>query len=61
MGLVVCLLRDAHYAEAAAQARLGASGGGFQVEQFRRFAATADSAAATASSIRQAGTARRAQ
>jgi hypothetical protein len=61
MGLVVCLLRDAQYAEAAAQARLGASGGGFQVEEFRRFAATADSAAAAASSIRQAGTARRAQ
>ena len=58
MGLVVCLLRDADYLEAAAQARIGASAGGFQVEQFRRLVAIADSLAASTSEIRQSGEAR---
>jgi hypothetical protein len=59
LGLVECLLRDAHYAEAAAEARIGASGGGFQVERFRRLIVTADSAAAGATTVRQSGAPRR--
>jgi hypothetical protein len=55
MGLVVCLLRDGHYADAAAQARLGASARGFQVRQFERLAAIADSAAAATILAQQAG------
>jgi hypothetical protein len=61
LGLVVCLLRDAHYAEAAAEARIGASAGGFQVEQFRRLAAIADSAAAATTVVHQSGAPRRAR
>ncbi len=58
MGLVICLLRDGHYADAAGQARLGVSGGGFQLAQFQRLMEVADSAAAASSGPRQTGTPR---
>jgi hypothetical protein len=54
MGLVICLLRDGLYAEAAAQARRGVSAGGFETATFRRLLGVADSAAA-AGRVRQAG------
>lgn len=55
LGLILCLLRDGNYTEAAAQARIGAAAGGHQVAQFRRFLATADSAIAAPTAVRQAG------
>jgi hypothetical protein len=58
IGLVVCLLHDAQYAEAAAEARVGASSATFQAEQFKRLAAIADSALAVTTSVRQSGAAR---
>jgi hypothetical protein len=58
MGLVVCLLHDGSYADAAAHARLGVSSGGFQVEQFRRLLAIADSAVTATSRVRLSGAAR---
>lgn len=61
LGLVECLLRDAHYTEAATEARIGAAGSGFQVEQFRRLVVIADSAAAAATTVRQSGAPRRAR
>jgi protein O-mannosyl-transferase len=58
LGLIMCLLREGDYAEAAAQARVGATADGHQVAQFRRFLATADSA--TSAAVHQAGAPRRA-
>jgi protein O-mannosyl-transferase len=54
LGLILCLLQDGQYGEAAAHARIGASENGSQVVSFRRLLATADSATA-ASAIRQTG------
>jgi protein O-mannosyl-transferase len=59
MGLVICLLHDAQYAEAAAEARRGASSASFQAEQFARLVAIADSAVAATSPVRQSGVSRR--
>ncbi|MDQ3998426.1 MAG: hypothetical protein M3303_15565 [Gemmatimonadota bacterium] len=55
LGRIVCLLREADYAEAAAQARLGVSQGGTERAQYRRFLAKADSGAAAGLVVRQAG------
>jgi protein O-mannosyl-transferase len=54
LGLILCLLQDGQYGEAAAQARIGASENGSQVAAFRRLLAAADSGTA-ASPIRQTG------
>jgi hypothetical protein len=54
LGLVACLLRDARFTEAAAEAQVGVSAGGREVRQFRRLLAVADSAAAT-TPVRQSG------
>jgi hypothetical protein len=55
LGLVACLLRDADFAEASREARVGVARGGREVEQFRRMAAIADSAAAATAKVRQSG------
>jgi hypothetical protein len=47
-GLVSCLLRDAEFGEAGAEARRGVSQGGDAAHVFRRLAAIADSAAGAA-------------
>jgi hypothetical protein len=57
LGLVACLLRDAHWADAQREAKLGVAGGGREVQQFRRLLAIADSAATASAGIRQAGSA----
>jgi Tfp pilus assembly protein PilF len=59
IGLVICLLHDAQYADAAAEARVGASAATFQAAQFERLAAIADSAIAVTSPLRQSGVGRR--
>jgi hypothetical protein len=46
VGLIACLLYDAEFAEASAEARRGSSAGGADAAQFQRLLALADSAAA---------------
>ncbi|MDQ3995570.1 MAG: hypothetical protein M3303_00970 [Gemmatimonadota bacterium] len=55
LGLVACFLRDAHWADAQREAKIGVAGGGREVHQFRRLLAVADSAADATGGIRQAG------
>jgi protein O-mannosyl-transferase len=61
LGLIVCLLRDGDYAEAAAQARIGPSPRGLEPDKFRHSLAVADSATAAQRPIRRAGAPRRAR
>jgi hypothetical protein len=44
LGLVLCLLYDGDFVEAASEARRGAAANGFNVDRFRRAVAVADSA-----------------
>ena len=60
LGLVACLLRDAYFTEASAEARIGVASAGPEVRQFRRLLATADSAAAATARVQQSGAAIRA-
>jgi hypothetical protein len=57
LGLVACLLRDAEFAEASREARLGVARGGREATQFRRLLAIADSAVAAPARVRQSGAA----
>jgi tetratricopeptide (TPR) repeat protein len=57
LGLVACLLRDAEFAEASREARIGVEKGGPEVGQFQRLLATADSAAYAQALMRQSGAA----
>jgi protein O-mannosyl-transferase len=59
LGLVACLLRDAQFAEASQEARLGIAMGGPDAQQFRRMLAIADSAAGAGADVRQSGAAGR--
>jgi hypothetical protein len=52
LGLVACLLRDARFDEAVAEAQRGVSAGGREVGQFRRLLAIADSAASAQRLVR---------
>lgn len=61
LGLVACLLRDAHFAEAGREARRAIALGGREGQQFRRMLAIADSAAAATAGVRQSGAAVRAR
>jgi hypothetical protein len=55
LGLIACLLRDAHFDEAVVEARSAVAKGGPQLRQFRRLLAIADSAAGATASVRQSG------
>lgn len=59
LGLVACLLREGHLADAAEQSRIGAAERGPEAAQFRRLLAIADSAIAATSSLGPAGAPRR--
>jgi hypothetical protein len=57
LGLVACLLRDAYFTDASAEARIGVANGGPEARQFRRMLAIADSAIAASVPVRQSGAA----
>jgi hypothetical protein len=59
LGLVACLLRDAHFTDASREARHGLEAGGPYAARFRRLLAIADSAAASSAEIQQSGAAAR--